>query len=556
MVWRLMGKIGEETSEKFPAVVSGAKPVINLGVAAPSAWPDFAGVSVDAVICRPENSSAEPLLASIQWDVTLKYFQCVLKSARPLPWSFVGTVTWTFTNTSSRKVLGTETTDLELYVLSTHLPDFMLKEGVPLELLRMPTLLPYWMMKDFSAPSWSTNFKTRIDRWLQLGTYHLPATWGPFVALTLSREKRFHYDPREGSASYFQKTSNPDQYALWMDLWLSDLNGIERRNNPGTEKYAVNCEDLAYLVQVIASLGLPDSTALTVMKIDKFGTIDPTRLIGNSSTATNFNYHFVVVQGVVPASSSTQFVLDACYGPELGTTTFQSYVTARANSNNKEERLLDRFVKRVYFARDVRLASSDLHFTNLYSLMQSVFTTNLLPPFQAVISFANKPGFESTWTYREYNKEAHINIIRYAQDTDLNNEFKARKNNRLNIDGLHFDFPGSANNLMQSRKGYPLYLMYAYSNVNDGNYLLVVIEGTLDIEAATTATTGLFPKLDGQVLKKLPKLVVNTTFITGHELSLVTTPSQKILYPYCPIHVTLTVSFSTVLSRDNVRSHD
>lgn len=140
----------------------------------------------------------------------------------------------------------TETTELELYVLSSQIPMYLKTSGVPLELLKLPSLVPAWMVKKANE---------------------IPTDRSGHIANALFHDKRLQYDIWTGYHSHFGSASSSQQDTyLGLDLWLSDLNDIDRRSKDSSQRYDVNCADLAYLVEAIASLAIPNDTNLSAYK--------------------------------------------------------------------------------------------------------------------------------------------------------------------------------------------------------------------------------------------------------------------------------------------------
>jgi hypothetical protein len=178
------------------------------------------------------------------------------------------------------------------------------------------------------------------------------------------------YDIWKGAEAYCGRgwgSTSSSSIILWLDLWLSDMLGIQKRKSKN-ERYAVNCSDTATFVEVIGSLGALQNGSLRSYSIGgesesffgeptEFGYLQPTYLIGRHQSAIATTYskpdrcnnpmygtpgkhpdmlcdkfderrswftrHKIVVETVStksslkpgPSSGSACMVLDACAGP-------------------------------------------------------------------------------------------------------------------------------------------------------------------------------------------------------------------------------------------------
>lgn len=247
-----------------------------------------------------------------------------------VPWVISGDIVWTLVNINSKKVT-VSTVALELYFLNLSLPAF-LSGGVPLALLRFPRLLQAW--KTATEPSWPR-----------------------FVVSQLFTDRRMTYENFKGMNKYtswetdWLNTSSFDGIALdcWIDLWISDMNGLEDREDTKTQ-YAVNCYDLASIVQTISALGI-DISKWRSKYMAPFGYLKPATLIGNTGPCNNPYYgrpginpkplcnptddtrsflrsHMFLASDNSPGA----FVYDACIGPQLGITTLSGYPAVAIDS--------------------------------------------------------------------------------------------------------------------------------------------------------------------------------------------------------------------------------
>lgn len=220
--------------------------------------------------------------------------------------------------------------NLELYVVVSSLAPFFDRNGIPLSLLRFPGLISSWKTSD------------------------LPF-WHEYVIKTIFENPHLQYDSYDGKAKYtglsgWSLLHNQDDQKTtiamcWLDLFISDLEGLERRND--NTRYAVNCFDLAAISQVFLALGTyPEVIRAVFMK--PFGFIKAARFIGNtkeycnnpifrgpgyntsllcSPTAINrsgFSCHLFLAMDdwadevIGERRGEITTVLDACCGPQLG----------------------------------------------------------------------------------------------------------------------------------------------------------------------------------------------------------------------------------------------
>lgn len=202
---------------------------------------------------------------------SLEPLRQVKGSIQALPWGFKGNLVCTFK--SNGKLLTQQILNIELYVLSKNLPLHWQINGLPLDLLRLNNLLPTWMLK------------TR-DPNAQL-------RWSKFVVYALFSDVKMTYDVWQGQQSYagnsFGGSMNSAKTVFWLDLWLSDMLGITERRTI-KEKYAVNCADLAYLVEAVGSLGALSQPPLRALRVEPFGFINDTYLIGRHKDPNAVTY--------------------------------------------------------------------------------------------------------------------------------------------------------------------------------------------------------------------------------------------------------------------------
>lgn len=298
-----------------------------------------------------------------QWDPKNPVVRCSIippkmsdGSQKRMPWAFYENIEWTIVAASKEVKL---TTKLELYVLPSYIPTFMLRDGIPLGLLRLDTLVPSWMK--LSDP-------TRND-------------WPVFAVDAIFTDRRLCYDTFRGDATYSSPgprqsdNSQISKASCWIDLWLSDMNGLsgESATKPVTagngdlQSYPVNCLDTAALVQTIASLNVQDPDAKSYMiYMGVFGFIKDTLLIGRhqgnvpdaaadlcnnpfyknseykpimrinnklASTRSSFGTHVFLT--IDRGNESGLKVFDACCGPHKGTNTLPQYLKAAIDDDNR-----------------------------------------------------------------------------------------------------------------------------------------------------------------------------------------------------------------------------
>ena len=255
-----------------------------------------------------------------------------------LPWAFNDTVNWTITVAGKSTTMSTK---LELYVLPSYIPKFMINEGIPLGLLRLNSLVPTWMKN--SDPD-------KND-------------WPNFATKAIFGDSRLWYDNLLGASTYCSYAGPHGQYSqrfetsCWIELWLSDMNGLAgTAGHSNLKKYPVNCMDTAGLVQTIASLNLQDPYAQSYMIfMQPYGFINDTYLIGryqgkdfdaktdicnnpfydkpasmkldeNNTDRKPFGNHYFLT--LVKSVNENPLVFDACCGPQVGGYTLPDYIKA------------------------------------------------------------------------------------------------------------------------------------------------------------------------------------------------------------------------------------
>ncbi|KAL1794109.1 hypothetical protein ACET3X_007530 [Alternaria dauci] len=260
-------------------------------------------------------------------------------TSKNLPWSFSGELDWELKDSDPKHPVYHCKTKIEFYVLPNALPEYFKTSGIPLALLREAPYLPAWM-KD-PEPDWAK-----------------------FATNALHSDSRLEYEIYNGSSKYVSAKglyrdlfTNNGGLDFWLDLWLSDLKGIESRK----AKHTVNCYDVAAICQALVSLGVDSSTQIVRMKyMDPYGFINRTHLIGRKQTppdpvnnpdsfCNNPFYGVNSLDMLCPddavlrsAFSNHMFVtiskdnghnvLDACCGPHLGSLTLGGYVQQAIDS--------------------------------------------------------------------------------------------------------------------------------------------------------------------------------------------------------------------------------
>ena len=203
-----------------PAVLAAdpAKPIPQITVQI-DGFPKGADWEVSASF-QPLIGAANPVVlfkaSGAKWDSSgPAMVECALEpfhekptSARVLPWGLRGRLDCSFM--SLGKVQAPQKIDIELYVLSKYISPYWQGNGIPLDLLRLETLLPTWM------------------------TAYGPH-WPSFVVEALFADIRMTYDIWRGAESYVGHSIggwNTSENVFWLDLWLSDMVGIIKRMAP------------------------------------------------------------------------------------------------------------------------------------------------------------------------------------------------------------------------------------------------------------------------------------------------------------------------------------
>ena len=216
-------------------------------------------------------------------------------------------------------------TPLELHLLYSDLPPFFDDDGVPLALLRLDTLMRPWSTSPVKD-------------------------WRKFVTQQLFADRRMTYENFKGMNRYTSWQTDwfdisPAEGPLlncWIELWLSDMNGLTQRKDTYTQ-YTVNCYDLAAISQALFALGT-DISKCRVKYIDPFRYLKATNLIGGINHCNN---PYFGRQGTFPGqycppteqtrsfignhmfltseNTSTGLVYDVCVGPQLGTLRLEAY---------------------------------------------------------------------------------------------------------------------------------------------------------------------------------------------------------------------------------------
>ena len=155
--------------------------------------------------------------------------------------------------TEQQVVLGS--TEIEIYILSPDVPEYMSNVGIPQRLLK-EVVPPYVNSQN---PS-------------------LPTPWHEFVIRYLFNHEKLWYETWHGIGTYAShKRDSTVTNACWIDLWLWDLTTPLSKTKL---RNTVNCYDMATLKQVILSLGIGRSAVPATKYMEPYGYITPTRLIG------------------------------------------------------------------------------------------------------------------------------------------------------------------------------------------------------------------------------------------------------------------------------------
>ncbi|KAF1997420.1 hypothetical protein P154DRAFT_605541 [Amniculicola lignicola CBS 123094] len=257
-----------------------------------------------------------------------------------LPWGFGGVVTWDLAEASGD--LTQTQTKIEVYALASPLPSFFHDRGIPLDLLRTR-----WYMD-----AWRISVKT---------------DWVEFVVERLFDDSRMEYEVFSGASRYTDfappsaSSSLDADIICWIELWLSDMEGLFARKDT-TTKYSVNCYDVAVIAWVLISLGR-SYTKLNLAYLKPYGFLNPAALIGRKETDPTAlaknptslcnnpfyggvgapktmlcgrfdlnrsafgNHMFVLLQKAAsPTDAEMPYVLDACAGPQTGSLQVVDYV--------------------------------------------------------------------------------------------------------------------------------------------------------------------------------------------------------------------------------------
>ena len=451
-----------------------------------------------------------------QWSST--HLSCTINPVmingnvqKRMPWAFKGPITWNFVIKGKTM---TFTTNIELYVLPSYIPRYMIDNGLPLGLLRLDTLLPTWMKV----------------------TDPFNNNWPVFAVNAIFNDSRLAYDHFCGESTYCvdsvysAENSRSKEKELWVELWLSDMNGLTTKPTSKLARYPINCRDTAGLVQCIASLNLEDKEArVRMIYLHEYGYIKPTHLIGRhkgtQSTYTDddlcnnpfykkvntpmlvddpkdarrraFNCHFLVT--ISNSEKEAPKAFDACCGPHIGTEKLDEYIDNAIEPDRdlyapNEFMLGERAVKRpirasLEFAFDgpgvVSLATA-ASFTrdepgidpkaNLFFLMETKLKKlgNILVPFEG--SPSDSKSIVATWTFSPHDipdAEAQISIWRHPTKEKLQQAYNRRRAN-LSTDGLIEAEPYEELTYEESEPGY-----YMFRRSTDDYHFLVVLEGTM-----------------------------------------------------------------------------
>lgn len=365
--------IASTLAVSVPVIISKEQATLNVSLQ--GNIPANTPVLLTATYSLPGSHTSHTLVSyEFKWDpdnlfktVPILAPTNVDQSSRPVPWAFRGTMTWQIKAIArANTVMGSQTTDLEIYVLPEEVPRFAMDNGLPLALLRLDSMFPTWMrLSESHDKDWPLEVQN---------------DWPKFVTYSLFRDKRMCYDTFLGSSVYSTFNSTTDipeakrliptskakpvssgDVSCWMDLWLSDMNGLDEGKKKVFNSYPVNCNDTAAVVHAIASLGTGGSTGAARWRMvyqEPYGFIKRTHLIGRysgaeydwdkdwcnnpyykdtlkvnpemecSPTAMNRSYvqkHVYLVLGDEEGPEAR--VYDACFGPHLGDQTWKSYLS-------------------------------------------------------------------------------------------------------------------------------------------------------------------------------------------------------------------------------------
>lgn len=257
--------------------------------------------------------------------------------AKALPWQIDTEVEWTLKCSDPKKPIYKANSAFELHILHPGLPAYLDRSGIPRRLLKWNQLLPRWMKRKDND-------------------------WTAFVVETIFNDPRMQYENWSGAANY--RGELPEEMKLgisrwgrkefWLDLWLSDMNGLS-----GSQVLQLNCEDIACLVQILSALGLDADSqkGLRLKKLEPYGYLKPAKLMGRVDRSPNAsvtnpndecnnpfygranisplmlcdpkaanrsyfgNHFFVTVE-----RNGKEYVLDACAGPHVGVSTLPEYI--------------------------------------------------------------------------------------------------------------------------------------------------------------------------------------------------------------------------------------
>ncbi|KAJ6023932.1 hypothetical protein N7540_004729 [Penicillium herquei] len=370
-------------------------------------------------------------------------------AAKALPWRLSSYINWTLSGNDPQQPIYECKTEVKVFVFPPNLPDYVVRGGLPVQLMSLNALWPEWMR------SQSTD-------------------WAEFVIEAIFNDPRLEYETWSGSSRYTSgiitdlasQLGNNGGLELWLDLWLADMLGFNE------VKTQINCYDLACLVQVLVSLG----TDLLAEKIrakfmSPYGYINSTKLIGRVDLRTDPNTGKRINPGnlcnnpfygntgyapdmlVNPALSSRSafgnhlfvtiekggepFVLDACCGPQTGNVKLEDYpgraIDTRSDRRAKPGTLLDitdgvgvnHLIVSRALARTNPPIGSDFLIDEVTELDQTV-TWNA--PFFA--SPAQNYSISATWTLTTTgDKPKHINVdvFRYQSVSDTHLVTKVQK---------------------------------------------------------------------------------------------------------------------------------
>lgn len=303
-----------------------AHPWIHLLVAKISGAPNFFSGNVDIEGNRDSSSIVNTE------GIDLATYRCSMKFPVPnthatiSPWGFAKEISWWIVFPMNKgKVtfsarVNPSATVIELYAVSPWLHPSLVKEGIPLQLLR------FALLQILDLPQFPTDFAA-------------------YITGRVYKDTGFIYDTFHGSPSYM---NNDGQFNLHM--WLRDF-AILHNGMSDAAKYCdykkfpptVNCYDQAGILAFCIGLGFPDeksSKQLFRAYMVPYGFITPTHLVGWPDFETN-NPFF---RGQKRAASlppddenrdpfgNHMFLLyrnkalDACAGPHRGDETLADYI--------------------------------------------------------------------------------------------------------------------------------------------------------------------------------------------------------------------------------------